>query len=85
MLRRCLYLLLKQPWRLRQAGLQTKEEVKKAAEILLVGFIINFYLMPGLHQHFQFWLLPIFPLVLLMTGFPPWLLYSLYSYLYPVL
>lgn len=50
----------------------------------MIGFFINVILMPGAHAQFQFWITPLFPMLVIMTGLPPAFTYSLYSYLFPV-
>ena len=61
-----------------------KFDLQKSAKVLLTGYLIGIAFMPGAHFQFQFWFIPIVPLVLALTGLPVILTFWIPYYFYPL-
>jgi len=68
-----------------QLGIRNQDQLRLTVEILLLGYMGGIVTMPGANQQFQFWFIPIMPVVIEMVGLPSFTTFWIYSYFWPVI
>jgi hypothetical protein len=66
-------------------GVKTPQDIRFTCEVIFIQYMCGIVFMPGGHQQFQYWFIPIVPMLLGMIGVPYIFVFWITNYLYPFL
>ena len=71
--------------KVKNLGVKTQLDIRFTCEVILIQYMCGIVFMPGGHQQFQYWFIPIVPLLVGMIGVPYILVFWITNYFYPII